>query len=170
MLYITLLSLKRICICLPCLFLEVTWDLPENCFFCDLFPQIHIPLWLWFICYRISANLKVPSQVFMTKLYRVGKQSAWHSWGFRVEETWDYRRRRERLINEKVSETAAMKLLLCEKGWPGFLPLLLMLFSWWHWIKKCMSNAGKGSGAFTSSVGPSFLFARYPGLDWLDGK
>lgn len=64
----------------------------------------------------------------MTKLYREGKQSAWHDWGPRVEETSDFRSRRERLINKKSSETVAMKLLLREKGWPGFLQLLLMLF------------------------------------------
>lgn len=112
-----------------------------------------------------------PSQVFMTKLYRVGKQSAWHDWGFRVSETWDFRCRRERLINKKVSETVvAMKLLLWEKRLPGFLLLLLMLFSWWHFIKKCTSCAGKGSDAFAFSAGPFFLSAAYPGLDWLDGK
>lgn len=170
MLYITLLSLKRVIIHLTCFFLDVAWDLPENCVLCDLSPQIRIPLWLWFICYRISANLKMPSQAFMTKLYRVGRQSAWHDWGFRVEETQDFRSQRERLINKKASETVAMKLLLWEKELPGFLLLLLMLFGWWHLIKKCTNCAGKGSDAFAFSTGPSFLSAGCPGLDWLDGK
>lgn len=156
MLYITLLSLKRVCIHLTCLFLKVAWDLPENCILYDLSPQIHIPLWLWFICYRISANLKVPSQVFMTKLYRVGKQSTWHDCGSRVEETWDFRSWRERLIIKKASETVAMKLLLWEKGWPGFLLLLLMLFTWWHLIKKCTSSAAKAVVPFLSQLTLSF--------------
>lgn len=50
-----------------------------------------------------------------------------HDLGFRVEAVLDCRRQRERLINNKESETVAMKVLLWEKGGAGFLPLLLIL-------------------------------------------